>query len=295
MKSSGARRTVSVVGAGVVGSALARRLCESGYSIDVVSSRRADSSAAAVDFVGAGRAGDVAAAAGADIVLVTTPDRAIGAIAEALASSPGLRPSTSVIHVSGALSSDVLAPVRRRGAKTASMHPLQSFARREEAVAQIAGSYFFCEGEAIDVALTLAADVGGIGVSIRTEGKVLYHAGAAVLSNGIVTLAASAVDLLEKAGVSRAQALAALVPLGRGTLENLATIGLPQALTGPIARGDVDIVSAHVDALRREAPDLLRFYEVLATRQIDLGVAKGTLSAEAGATLRRLLASGCAT
>jgi predicted short-subunit dehydrogenase-like oxidoreductase (DUF2520 family) len=289
---TGTHLTVSVVGAGVVGSALARRLRESGHRIDVIASRSRASAESAVRFVGGGSVGAVGDAARADVVLVTTPDRVVAEIGEALAASPGLRAGAVVVHASGALASDVLAPVRARGARTASMHPLQSFARREEALDRIAGSAFFCEGEALDVALALAADAGGIPIPIRSEGKVLYHAGAALLSNGLVALAAGAVDLFESAGVDRAAALAALVKLAEGTLANLGAVGLPRALTGPVARGDVGIVRAHVSALRERAPDIAALYIAVAERQVDLAIAKGTIDARTAGELRSALARG---
>ncbi len=280
---------VSAVGAGIVGPALLKRLLGAGYRIGVIASAHPESAEAAARFVGAGQSGSVAQAARADIVLVTTPDRAIAEVAEQLARSPALRAGACVLHASGALASDVLAPVSSHGARTGSLHPLQSFARREEAVELLPGSYFFCEGTALEIALELARAVGGIALPLRGDRKALYHAGAAVLSNGLVALAASAVDLFERAGVPREEALRALLPLARGTVANLERVGLPASLTGPVARGDVEVVSHHVEALAETAPTLLPLYCALARAMVDVGVAKGTLTVDAASRLCRLL------
>lgn len=263
----------SVVGPGRVGAAMARALVEAGWTLCGVASRRLESARKAVAWIGAGtaygRAEDAAASAG--VVLIAVPDAAVGHVARALAEVSAGEGAVA-LHTSGALSSDVLAPMRAKGWAVGSMHPLQTFAGPEEVMDLLAGAFFCCEGDelALAVARTAVRDLGGHFQTISPQGKILYHAAACVASNFLVALEASAAELLTRAGVPKSEALRMLLPLIRGTVANLARVGLPRALTGPVARRDWGTVEAHLAEMGRQAPELLPLYRALCERTTTL-------------------------
>jgi predicted short-subunit dehydrogenase-like oxidoreductase (DUF2520 family) len=210
---------VRVVGRGRVGGAVAARLSDRGLL--------------AVD-------GE------ADLVLLCVPDSAIGEVAGSIAVGPW------VAHVSGATALSALAPHTKRF----SVHPLQTFTRARGAE-QIDGAWAGITGETDD-ARAAAWHLAGLlelqGFDLRDEDRAIYHAGAAIASNFLVTLHRAAVRALASAGVPSE----ALLPLMRRTIDN----GFD--LTGPIARGDQATIDAHLAAIRREMPDLEPMYRALA-------------------------------
>jgi predicted short-subunit dehydrogenase-like oxidoreductase (DUF2520 family) len=194
-------------------------------------------------------------------------------------------------HCSGAHPAAILAHARARGAAVGSIHPLQTFATRRQAVRLLPGSWCGIEGDpaALEVLRAVAQALRMTPLQIPSDRKPLYHAAAAVASNYLVALEQAAVTLAEAAGVPSDQALPALLPLVRGTVENLEQVGLPQSLTGPIARGDVGTVRAHLAAIGRHAPDLLALYRTLGLQAMQVAREKGSLSAERCRELRELL------
>jgi predicted short-subunit dehydrogenase-like oxidoreductase (DUF2520 family) len=287
---------VAFVGAGKVGTALASLLHSRGVDValagrSVQSSRRA-ARTAGLDL---SQAKDVASAVeGARIVFLTVPDDAIEQVCREIAEAGGWRAGQGVVHCSGALPSTVLASAQAVGARVASFHPLQAFADVNAAIRQIPGSAFAIEGDP-DLAPELDRLVdllGGSAIHLRANQKTLYHAAAAILSNYTVTLAATAASLLVREGLApdANTALGYLLPLLRGTVNNLEALGLPAALTGPIARGDAGTVARHLVALEKCAPEVLDLYRELAEQTIPLAREKSGLSDEAVARLRDALA-----
>jgi predicted short-subunit dehydrogenase-like oxidoreductase (DUF2520 family) len=193
------------------------------------------------------------------VVLLCVPDDAIGAAAARIA---GTTPSL-VGHVSGATTLDALGPAAERGAGTFSIHPLQTFADGETPVegtpAAIAGS----NDPSLARARSLAEALGMRPFEVPEESRAAYHAAAAIASNLLVALEESASELLERIGVEDAREL--LAPLVLRTAANWAERG-PEALTGPIARGDSATVQRHRVALAETAPELVRLYDALAMR-----------------------------
>ena len=216
--------SVRVVGAGRAGSAIAARLAERG--IDVRSGRET------ID--------------DAELVLLAVPDSVIAEVAQRVPIGPW------VAHVSGATSLTALEPHERR----VSVHPLQTLSL-ERGPEQLDGAWAaitFETDEARRVAEWLASTLGLRAFPLADADKPLYHAGAAIASNFLVTLYRAAARLLEESDVPPE----ALVPLMQRTIEN----GF--ALTGPIARGDWSTVEAHLQALESRAPDLVPLYRALA-------------------------------
>lgn len=227
------------------------------------------------------------------VIFLTVPDDVIADLCREIAEEGGWREGQGVVHCSGALSSEALQPARDMGALTASFHPLQAFASLDAALANLPGSTFALEG---DNRLTAQLDMfvqllGGTSLHLRAEDKILYHAAAAIASNYTVTLAALAADLLVREGVANDtnSALHYLMPLLRGTIENLGDIGLPGALTGPIARGDTGTVARHLEALDVCSPDMAHLYRHLARLTLPLAIEKGGLDADTTRQLEEIL------
>jgi len=288
---------VTLIGAGRLGGALGRLLATAGYDIVAVTGRTRRSAAAAARFIGAGvPMTDLAAAAsGAAIVLITTPDREIRQACERIARA-GLRHGTLVAHASGAHTRELLDAARKAGGRRAVIHPLQSVPSRERGVANLPGSYFRIEADpgALRRARDLVRAVGGRELSLpgwRSDrhSAALYHAGAVAASNYLVTLVAYAVRHYQALGAARGQALRAVLPLIKGTLANIERLGIPGALTGPICRGDVATVAAHLAALRARAPELVELYRQLARLTVPLAREKGGLTPEAADAILQLV------
>ena len=285
---------VAVVGAGRVGCALARLLSAAGHEFLGAASRSLASAREACRLAGSGRAGTDPAAPcrGADLVLITTPDDAVASVCRAIAAAGGFRKGAVVAHTSGVHSSAILAPARECGAFTAGMHPLQSFAGVEQATRLLPGSWFCIEGEpeAVRVLGEVAGALGGRVLAIPTAGKALYHAAAVVASNYLVALEDAALALAQEAGLDRESALRALLSLVRGTVDNIENVGIPECLTGPIARGDCETVRLHLEAIAARAPGVLPLYCALGLRAVEVAVARG-LARERAEELRRLLSA----
>lgn len=272
---------VSIIGAGVVGTALGYLLKQNGYTIAGIASRTMNSAEKAREFIGQGvTSTDLAATAGkADIVFITTSDRSVKAACDKTASKQGFNKGAVVFHTCGAFSSKVLKSAKRNGAYIASFHPLQSLASVKEAIKRLSGSYFFIEGD--EKALTVARDIiralKGKEITLEINKKKLYHAGACAASNFLVAIVGFGIELFELAGINRKDSLKALMPLIKGTVENIGKLGVPAALTGPISRGDSGTIRDHLKEISKSGKDLRELYCELGRYTVGLGKAKGTL------------------
>jgi len=274
-----------------VGTALAARLAGRGYLVVAVSSRSQASAQELARAAGGCRVFDdnQTVADNAELIFITTPDDAIAKVAAEVDWHPG----QSVVHCSGADSTDILKQAREAGAEVGAFHPLQTFASLQQAMENIPGSTFALEAEGplLGTLKSMAAALDGQWVELKAKDKVLYHAAAVFACNYMVTLVKLATDLWQTFDVSQEKATQALVPLLRGTLHNIETIGIPQCLTGPIARGDIGTINKHLDALQAAAPHLLSTYRELGRQTIPIAVAKGKIGKIQARELRAVLES----
>lgn len=216
----------------------------------------------------------------AEIILITTKDGQIKAACDHIAESGALTPSHTVIHMSGAATLDVLSSAEAAGAKIASLHPIQSFASAELAIERLPGSYFglTAEGKAEIAALQIINDLNGKVIRVADKDRSLYHAAACVASNYLVVLLRIAEEIYGGAGFEQNAALEAMMPLIKGTLLNIESVGIKEALTGPIARGDVKIIEQHLESLSGLDGDSEAAYRALGLRTVALAVENGTLN-----------------
>ena len=285
---------IAIVGCGRVGTALAVWLHRAGYPVCGLASRRLQSAQAVAALIGPRPCSQEpqAVTAEADVVFITTPDGAIETVCRHIAATGGFRAGSIVLHCSGALPSTILAPARQAGAWIGSLHPLQSFAVPTLDRNPFAGIIVSVEGDgpALQAAEALAADLNAHPQQILTEAKTLYHAAAVVASNYLVTLLDLAFGLLQRAGVAPRDAHGVLRPLIDGTLANVARIGPPAALTGPVARGDRETVAHHLEAIGAQHPESLALYRALGIATVNVAEKGGHLDAAQAEALRRLMA-----
>lgn len=191
---------------------------------------------------------------GTTIVILAVPDDALPEVVHDLAMMGAAPPGCAALHLSGALSTDALEPLHHRGYAIGSMHPLMAVADPWLAGERLVGAAFAMTGEpaAITAARRIVADLGGVPLTIPAVQRPVYHAAAVVASNYLVALMGAAVRMLGQAGIDEQDAVRALMPLLRGTLDNIEQLGVRAAVTGPIARGDVDTVRLHLARLSDE-------------------------------------------
>jgi predicted short-subunit dehydrogenase-like oxidoreductase (DUF2520 family) len=189
--------------------------------------------------------------AGTEMVILAVPDAALPEVTYDLVMSGPAPAGCTALHVSGALSTDVLAPLHGAGYNVGSMHPLMAAADPRHAGDQLLGAAFALGGEpsAVAAARRIVSVLGGRPLLIAPASRPLYHAAAVIASNYLVALAAASARMLGEAGIADEDALPALLPLMRGTLDNVERLGVHAALTGPISRGDADTVRLHLARL----------------------------------------------
>ncbi len=277
------------IGAGTVGTALAVRLSSQGYRVAAVSSRSQASAGNLARLVKGCRpvAGNQEVADTAELIFITTPDDAIAPVVSQIR----WRAGQGVVHCSGADSADILEPAKRLGAEVGVFHPLQSFASIKQAMGNMPGSTFTLEAEEplLNTLKDMATALGGRWVELKAGDRVVYHAAAVFACNYMVTLVKLATDLWQTFAVPPQPAIQALLPLLRGTINNIETIGIPQCLTGPIARGDTGTIKKHLTALREIAPSIVSAYRELGLQTIPIALAKGKIDQHKAEELQTIL------
>jgi predicted short-subunit dehydrogenase-like oxidoreductase (DUF2520 family) len=272
-----ARLRVGVIGAGRVGTVLAAALGRAGHPV-VAASAVSDASVQRIARVLPGAAvlppADVIGAA--DLILLTVPDDALGALVSGLATTGAPLAGRLLAHASGRHGLAVLEPATRLGALPLALHPVMTFTGRPDDIEKLTGISFgvTAPGPLVPVAEALVMEMGGEPVPIAEELRDLYHAALASSANHLVTLVAQARDLLGQAGVADPGRL--LGPLLFAALDNALRLG-DGALTGPVARGDADTVASHLRALRAAAPEAVAAYVALARLTADRALAAGSL------------------
>jgi predicted short-subunit dehydrogenase-like oxidoreductase (DUF2520 family) len=260
-------RPLNIIGAGHLGRTLGRLFAASGaFAVQDVLTRSEASAREAIAFIGAGQA---AAAPDrmrpADAVMLAVGDDQIEPVCAALAAA-GALDGVVVFHCSGAKSSAALQAAAAKGALTASVHPVRSFADPASVARGFAGTWCGVEGDARALALlepALAA-IGARPVAIDAAAKTVYHAASVFASNYLVTVLDAALRAYQAAGIPEDVARELARPLASETLENVFRLGARAALSGPIARGDFATVARQQAALDGSDPATGELYRALA-------------------------------
>ncbi len=252
--------SLAIIGAGRAGSALAIAAYEAGYRVAAVASRRGEVARSLADTVGARAVPTpLEAVTSADITLLAVPDGAITTVAAAIAASGVALHGRGVVHLGARYGPGIIASLRCAGAEVGVLHPLQALAGPASA-SLLYGAFFRVEASTPlrERLLGFVVALGAHVLEIDPSHATLYHAAAVLAGNAPIALLAEGTRLLEAAGVSRADAHDALAALLEGAARNARRAGAAAALTGPVARGDTDAITAHLDALapHPEARDL---------------------------------------
>jgi len=207
----------------------------------------------------------------ADLIFITTQDSAIEQVADKLSSYKSRKKDQIWVHCSGSLRSEIMCKDPSLPVGYLSIHPLQAFANVDSALTLLTGTHFGLEGSSgkvEEVGLKLVEILGGIPHRIEPSNKTLYHAAAVVASNYLVALCFLAVKLFGLVGIEKKDALESLLPLMEGAYKNIARVGITEAITGPIARGDVEVVAKHLKEMPEE---FVEIYKGLGRLALELG------------------------
>jgi len=270
--------TVAIIGSGRLGSALAIALDQKGYRIKYLVARRRSSArrtAALLDAAATPLAAkEMRELPAAELLLIATPDDQIATVASWLSrlkSDSLLKPTA--LHTSGALSSQVLVPLSKKGWHVGSIHPLASVSEPRAGALSLRGAFWCVEGDsaAVRLARNVVRDLEGKSFSIDSIYKPLYHAAAVMASGNVVALFDVALEMLGQCGLKKREAQRILLPLLVTTVQNLNDKDPAKALTGTFSRGDVETVKRHLAALKsNELPDALELYRLLGKRSLKL-------------------------
>ncbi len=259
---------VLIIGRGRVGNGLRRSLQASG----------------ALEVRSVGRVCAPSNVSPADAIIIAVSDDSIAAVARAIA--PNLKPGATVLHCAGARGTDELGACEAIGAAIGVMHPLVSFPSRRNNPS-LRGTTFTVNGSRRAIATSRRiAKACGARVLVAQTGDAGYHAAAALAANGSAALAFVSVTVLERLGFDRRAAERAIGGLLQTVGENVQSLGVPAALTGPIARGEVEAVANHRAALRRLNRDSLRAYDAIVPIIVGCARAAGLGQAKASKILR---------
>lgn len=223
-----------------------------------------------------------------DWIGITTPDDQIDSVVSELLPLVKNLDSKVFFHMSGSKSSECLYPLKALGHQCLSLHPLQSIADPILGKKLLEDCYFSVEGDTDEAIEAVLNQVSKRMIRIETAAKPLYHSAACMVSNYLYTLADQGVQMMCLAGFEPRTAMEALLPLMRGTLENLEKQMPEGALTGPIARGDATTVASHLEALN-QAETLKKLYQQLGLATLKLASRQLLKDADKQDELRNLL------
>jgi predicted short-subunit dehydrogenase-like oxidoreductase (DUF2520 family) len=268
---------IGVVGAGRVGAVLAAALRDRGHEIvSVAGESPASRTRIETLLPGVPVGKPTAVSRSCDLLLLTVPDDMLGNVVTMLAASGAIRAGQYVVHTSGKHGLAVLDPAAELGAHVLAMHPAMTFTGTDVDLGRLEGCVYGVTAtlDTHELARDLTESLGGSIVWVREDRRTLYHAGLAHGANHLVTLVTQAMDLLRASGAQ--DPAATLRPLLGAALDNALAYG-SAALTGPIVRGDVETVRAHLADIATTAPETVESYVVMARATANRAVLDGRL------------------
>ena len=261
--------TIAIVGPGRAGSALGRALHAAGYAIAAIGGRNPDNVRNLAEELDARPCQSPATTIDlADLTFLAVPDDVILGLATDMVESLCSAAGKSVVHLSGAQDRSALRPLAQQGGlRTGVFHPLQTFRRGPQAVANVAGTYFGIDADPQfrGQLMQLAGDLRGYPFDLTGVDRALYHAAAVFAANYSITLLAESIALAGQAGLDPETARLGMTTLLAGAVNNLRDLEPADAITGPASRGDQGTIQRHLDALKHD-PELQRLYQLLADR-----------------------------
>ncbi len=287
------KQNVALIGPGRVGCAISKRLYEAGYPITAIISRNQQRASEACSYIGCSpdqASVQLASASNAQIILLAVPDDKIQALAIQLQTSYHFSKQTTLVHFSGFHSAEIMYH-KTSAASLLSLHPLLPFADQQKAFNNLLQCPCALESnssQSLILGRQLVSAIGGQFFFIASDKKPLYHTAASIASNYLVTLLASARDLLVSCGIEPEQAIPLLLPLVQASLDNVKDLGPEQGLSGPIVRGDIGTVTNHIKALDKNTPELLQLYLQMGKITAKISKSSGRLDPESAAVIQDL-------
>lgn len=275
-------QTLSIIGCGKVGKTLGFLFAKSNtFKIQDILSTSFENALSGKNFIGQGSPiCDYSQLTPTSHLLLGAQDENLAQIIDHLNNNDSIFANTIIFHCSGALTSEILQPLKNKGITIASVHPFKSFSHPEDDIYRFHGTYCTVEGDTLACqSLTHAfKNIGANVVNIKSENKTLVHIATIFTSNYFVTLIESALQLLEQGGIDKKLALEMIEPLLLGTYESVKKLGTVRALTGPIARGDAQVIENQCRRLSQLDDSFLELYQMLGRKTLELAIAQNNLS-----------------
>lgn len=285
------RNSVTIIGTGSLGSALAKALFENNYTITSLFNRRLRKAESIAREVGARYFSEFPESVNqlGSLIFLTVQDSEIAQTAHNLARITNDFTGYTVVHCSGSKEASLLEDLKNKGARTAAFHPLQTFPAGS-GTQHFRNIYFDVESDdtTYNYLRGIANDLGGQTIQITAAAKPYLHAAAVMSSNYLVSLLHLSGKIAELGGIDKEAAMQALIPLARTALQNIESNSLPDALTGPIKRGDYETVRLHIDLLKGD-DELLNSYKKLGLQTLQLAKQSRTLTERKRSELYELL------
>lgn len=265
---------LSIIGCGNVAKTMAFLWHQAG-SVEIfdVVNRTQESADRSVGFIGTGKALDsINKLQSADIFVIACGDDQIETCLDELLEQNVIEDGNIVFHFSGAKSANVLAKAKSQGAFCASLHPVKSFADPAIAITTFADTYCGIEGDktATDVIETLIEAIGGQYFNVDSDKKLTYHSASIFACNYLTALQELSIQALQHSGIERELAMKILEPIVKETTHNIFQLGTAKALTGPIARGDHNLVAAQYNAVQKWDSEAAEIYRLLGKQAVGL-------------------------
>lgn len=276
-------RAFAIIGAGRVGTSIGMLLRRAGYRLAGFSTRSEASRRKASQWLDLPGSVGIDPLAQAEILVITVPDDLVESVCRQLVDAGTVGEETIVMHTAGSLGLEPLRPAAAAGAETLAVHVLQAIPDVASGIERIPGSWFgvTCADHLRSWAESFVSDLGGHVIWVPDERRPLYHAAAVIASNFLVTLASLVEETFDDTRP--------YLPLMRGTLENLESLGPREAITGPVVRGDSGTIRRHLEALAKEAPKVAEVYRALSTATLRYAERSGRVKPDVAQGLRDVL------
>lgn len=285
---------VGIIGAGRMGCAIAQGLHEKGFCISGVYSKNLEST----KFLSEKLHSDfdntlVSTVVNSELIFITVTDTSIEEVAAMIENRLENADicCKTFLHCSGAITSGVLECIKKKGGYIGSLHPIQTVADKNEGWMGLKGAYFGFEGEleARKCADIVVKAFDGSMLTIEKASKPIYHAATCILSNYMVVLAYLTGNLFEKIGIDSNVGIKAFMPLLEKTIGNIGRLGSQEALTGPISRGDYNVLMEHISSLKEKSPETVKVYSLLGKIALEIALKKGSINNEVADKINKIL------
>ena len=282
-----------IIGTGRAGRVITIAMSQAGYRFTWIGSRHREDAAKLAGQIGLSDYGIKFESFDrkAGLLILAVPDDEIGNAASDAVSAGVIGSDTIVAHLSGALGSDVLEEAQKAGASVMAFHPAQSFTGLSDPGTVFKNICFDMEGD--DAACLfgerIAKDLGAEFIRLDPEARIFSHLAMTIASNYTVSLMRMSEEIMISAGIPLDTAKKMLIPLFSNTAQNISSIGTQKALTGPVSRGDTEIIKKHLDALKDLEEDYRILYRGLALIALQISVERGSVSVEKAEEIRKLI------